>query len=169
MNTWKSIIRNVAPVLGTALGGPMAGTGTKFIANELLGKPDAHESDIEQAVMKASPEELAKLKTMDTQFKLEMQKLNIDVYKLETQDRAGARQMYKLNVWPQILLSGVFVIGYFLVLFFLIENPDTLSKDRGIMGVFTTVLGVLTAAIPQILSFWFGSRLHHNQDTKKAV
>ena len=68
----------------------------------------------------------------------------------------------------QNLLQGL-VIGYFLVLFFLIENPDTLSKDRGIMGVFTTVLGVLTAAIPQILSFWFGSRLHHNQDTKKAV
>jgi len=169
MAIWKNIIRSVAPVLGTALGGPMAGTATKFIADKLLGKPDAHESDIEQAVMKASPEQLSKLKAMDTQFKLEMQKLNIDVYKLETQDRAGARQMYKLNVWPQILLSGVFVIGYFLVLFFLIENPDTLSKDRGIMGVFTTVLGVLTAAIPQILSFWFGSRLHHNQDTKKAV
>ena len=111
MNTWKSIIRNVAPVLGTALGGPMAGTATKFIANELLGKPDAHESDIEQAVMKASPEQLSKLKAMDTQFKLEMQKLNIDVYKLEAkleiQDRAGARQLYKINIWPQILLSGV--------------------------------------------------------------
>ncbi|TBR41715.1 hypothetical protein CBF23_008885 [Marinomonas agarivorans] len=166
MDTWKNIVQSVAPVLGTALGGPLAGAATKFIADKLLGNPDADESEVQQAIEKASPEQLAKLKEMDEQFKLAMQKLNIDESKLSNQDRAGARQLYKISTWPQISLSAVFVIGYFLVLFFLIENPDTLSKERGIMGVFTTVLGVLTAAIPQILSFWFGSSNHNKQDSK---
>ncbi|MFT6220702.1 MAG: hypothetical protein ACJA0C_000099 [Candidatus Endobugula sp.] len=32
--------------------------------------------------------------------------------------------------------------------------------------VFTTILGVLTAAIPQILGFWFGSSLGSKQKTE---
>ena len=168
MDTWKDIVSTVAPVIGRALGGPLAGTATRFMADKLLGKPDATESDIEQSVIKASPEELTKLKAIDGQFNDEMKKLSIDVYTLTNTDRSNVRQLYKINIWPQIVLSAIFVMDYFLVLFFLIENPDTLSEDRGIMGVFTTVLGVLTAAIPQILSFWFGAGIGSKQAANKS-
>jgi hypothetical protein len=41
MASWKDIIRSIAPTIGTALGGPLAGTATKFIADKMLGKADA--------------------------------------------------------------------------------------------------------------------------------
>lgn len=157
MDNWKAVLRSIAPALGTALGGPMAGTATKFIADKLLGNKEASESDIKKVIEGASPEQLSKLKEVDNQFQEEMARLNIDMVKLNNQDVQGARDLYKVNIWPQIILSAIFVLGYFFVLFFLMENPDRLSHTSGVMGVFTTVLGVLTAAIPQIMGFWFGS------------
>ncbi|TVZ41591.1 hypothetical protein P886_0938 [Alteromonadaceae bacterium 2753L.S.0a.02] len=167
MAGWKEIVRNIAPTIGTALGGPMAGTATKFIADKLLGKPEASDSEIEDAILNASPEQLAKLKEIETQFKLDMRKLDIDIYELEYKDRDSARKLFEVNIWPQIILSSVFVLGYFTVLFILIKNPESLSgENANLMGVFTTVLGVLTAAIPQILNFWFGSSLGSKEKTR---
>jgi len=34
MFDWKKVVSTVAPVLGTALGGPLAGAATKFIADK---------------------------------------------------------------------------------------------------------------------------------------
>ena len=167
MTSWKEIVRNVAPTIGTALGGPMAGAATKFIADEYIGKSEATDSEIEQAILTASPEQLTKLKDIDAKFKLDMKKLDIDIYELEYKDRDSARKLFEVNVWPQIVLSSVFVLGYFLVLFYLIKNPGSLSgTNANLLGVFTTILGVLTAAIPQILNFWFGSSLGSKEKTK---
>ena len=167
MTSWKEIVRNVAPTIGTALGGPMAGAATKFIADKYLGKSEATDSEIEQAILTASPEQLTKLKDIDVKFKLDMKKLDIDIYELEYKDRDSARKLFEVNVWPQIVLSSVFVLGYFLVLFYLIKNPGSLSgTNANLLGVFTTILGVLTAAIPQILNFWFGSSLGSKEKTK---
>ncbi|GLS27588.1 hypothetical protein [Marinibactrum halimedae] len=167
MAGWKEIVRKIAPTIGTALGGPMAGTATKFIADKLLGNPNANDSEIEEAILTASPDQLAKLKELDHQFKLDMKKLDIDLYELEYKDRDSARKLFEVNIWPQIVLSSIFVLGYFSVLFFLIKHPDSLSNSNpNLMGVFSTILGVLTAAIPQILNFWFGSSLGSKEKTK---
>ncbi len=168
MASWKEIVRSIAPTLGTALGGPMAGAATKFIADKLVGKAEASAQEIEQVILGASPEQLAKLKEIDNQFKLDMKNLEIDVYELEYKDRHSARQLFTVNIWPQIVLSTVFVLGYFGVLYFMMhtangENP-MLSNP-----VFTTILGVLTAAIPQILGFWFGSSLGSKEKTKSMT
>lgn len=172
MAGWKDIVRSIAPTLGTALGGPMAGAATKFIANKLLGKEDATQSEIEEAIMGATPEQLVKLKEIDNQFKLDMKNLEIDVYELEYKDRDSARKLFAVNIWPQIVLSAIFVIGYFGVLYFLLHAgmPAEGEEAKGVQlminnPVFTTILGVLTAAIPQILGFWFGSSLGSKEKT----
>ena len=162
MKKWKEIIKSVAPTIGTALGGPLAGSATKFVAEKLLGKADAPIAEVAKAIVEATPEKLTKLKEIDKDFELEMQKLNIDIYKLEVEERKSARELFSVNIWPQISLSGIFVIGYFVVLYILISKGSGLGdaiKSDWIKGVFTTILGVLTAAIPQILNFWFGSSL----------
>lgn len=169
MSSWKDIIRNIAPTLGVALGGPMAGVATKFIADKMLGKRSASEQDIQEFVTNASPEDLVKLKEIDHQFKIDMKNLEIDVYELEYKDRDSARKLFAVNIWPQITLSTVFVLGYFGVLYFLMHgtaDPQSLVTNPTMMGVFTTILGVLTAAIPQILNFWFGSSLGSKEKTK---
>lgn len=166
--SWKEIVRSVAPTIGTALGGPMAGMATKFIAEKMLGNKDAVEQEIQEFVLNASPEELVKLKELEQQFILDMKQLDIDVYELEVKDRDSARKLFEVNIWPQITLSTVFVLGYFGVLYFLMSgtDPQSLVQNPTMTGVFTTVLGVLTAAIPQILNFWFGSSLGSKEKTR---
>ncbi len=167
MTNWKEIVRNIAPALGSAHAGPMASTATHFIAQQFLGKADATEDEIEQAIVSASPEQLSKLKNIDEQFKEQMKQLNINTYELEYRDMESARKLLEINVWPQIVLSAVFICGYFVVLALLLTNEESLpSNNSALLGVFTTILGVLTAAVPQILNFWFGSSLGSKEKTR---
>lgn len=166
MENWKEIVENVAPIIGTALGGPFAGAATKFLSEKLLGNPDASETVVKQAILTASPEQLSKLKELDGVFSLEMKKLEVDVFRLAYSDKENARDLFKISIWPQITFSAIFVIGYFIVLGLLLESPDVLpTNNQMLVGVFTTVFGVLTAAIPQILNFWFGSSLGSKEKT----
>lgn len=168
MSKWKDVVRTVAPVLGTALGGPMAGTAIKFIAESFLGKPDATEEELEQAIVNASPADLEKLKSIDAQFKVDMKKLDIDLYALQYKEMESARGLFKVNVWPQMLLSFVFILVYFFILYMLLigsAGAEHSKLDPAMQGVTTTIIGVLTAAIPQILNFWFGSSLGSKEKT----
>jgi hypothetical protein len=45
MQNWKELVRQVAPTLSAALGGPLTGTAVRFIADKCLGKPDAGAPD----------------------------------------------------------------------------------------------------------------------------
>lgn len=105
MFDWKSLVKTVAPVLGTALGGPMAGAATKFIADKFLGNPDASEKEIADALMSSSPEQLIKLKELDNTFAIEMKRLDVDVYRIDAEDRHSARnrQILTKDNTPTIL------------------------------------------------------------------
>lgn len=162
---WKDIVSSVAPTIGAALGGPMGAAAVKFIASEFVGSDDVDEDGVAEIIAGSSFNELSKLKSLDNQFKLEMKALNIDVYALEVQDRDSARDLFKTSVWPQITLSTAFVGGYFLVLYFLMSSGLADGESMLNNPVFTTILGVLTAAIPQILNFWFGSSLGSKEKT----
>lgn len=148
---WKDIVKSVAPVLGTALGGPLAGTALKVLAGELLGNESSTEKDIEEAILSASPEQLIALRKTDNDFKVKMKELDIDVIELDAKNTDSARDMAKANMWPQITLSALFVTGYFVIVYFLIASNVKISEATII------IIGVITAAIPQILNFWFGS------------
>lgn len=165
--SWKSIVRTVAPTLGTALGGPAGGMAVKFLADQLLGNPDATEQEVAQFVHAASPDQMLSLKSLDNDFAIQMKKLDIDVFALEVQDRENARELFKVNIWPQILLSALFISGYFGIMGVLIYFHNIDINDR-IFGILNTVIGVLTAAIPMILQFWFGSSQGSKEKDRKA-
>ena len=88
---WKSIVKTVAPVLGTALGGPMGGLAARTIAGAVLGDETASEDQIAQAVAAASPEQLLALKKADQDFQLRMKELEVDIVRIDQQDRGSAR------------------------------------------------------------------------------
>ena len=161
-NKWKDILGTVAPVIATALGGPLAGGATKYLSDKLLGNEDASEEELSNAILGANPDTLAKLKEIDNEFKLEMEKMNVDIFALETKDRQNARSMAKVNMWPQIILSALFILGYFIVLFFLLRGEITIAE--GLREVVILLLGMLTREIPSIMQFWFGSS--HGSKTK---
>ena len=159
----KGIVKTVAPTIGTALGGPAGGMATKFLAEKLLGKSDATEEDIEQSILGASPETMLQLKKLDRDFEMQMKQLGVDVFKLEVEDRKSARDMFKVNIWPQISLSGIFTIGYFVVLYQILSGAARIAPEME--PVANVIIGVLTAAMTTILAFWFGSSFGSKEKT----
>ena len=143
----------------------MGGAATKFIADKLLGKPDGTEGDVADFILGASPDQLAELKRIDSDFKTKMRELDIDVFKIEVEDRQGARQLFNVNMWPQIVLSAVFIIGYFAILALLITG--VIAPPPNTMILFTALIGVMTAGVTGIMQFWFGSSAGSKDKTAK--
>lgn len=160
---WKDIVKNVAPAIGAALGGPMGGMATKFIAEKLLGREDATESDVADYMLTASPEKLVELKKLEADFKVRMRELDIDVFALEVQDRDSARQLFKVNIWPQIVLSTIYILGYFVVLYTVLTQQFDIPQNME--ALVNVLIGVMTAAVPTILQFWFGSSVGSKEKT----
>lgn len=167
MKNWKSLVRNLAPTIAAGLGGPLAGTATKFLADKLLGNPDAKEQDIEQYLVGATPADLAKLRELDNQFAIEMAQLDVDVFALEVDDRKSAREMAKTNMVPQVILSGIFIGGYFGILYVLFSGVIDVNPDQATL--ISTLLGVLTAGVTSIMQFWFGSSVGSKDKTSKMI
>jgi hypothetical protein len=152
---WKDLVKAVAPVLGTALGSPFGGMATKFLADKLLGDEDASEEQIEKAVLGANPDTLVKIRELDNDFKLELKRIGLAEKQLVVDDRQGARKLFSVDKRPQIILSGMFIGGYFTLVFALIIGAVKIDPHQEIL--ITTVISVLTAGVANIMQFWFGS------------
>lgn len=164
---WKGLIKTVAPVLGTALGGPLGGAATKFLTGKLLGDETATEEDLENWLQTASPEQLLQLKTLDQQFEKDMRALDVDVMKLDQADRDSARGLAKNDMRPHIVISAVYTGMYGVVLYMLLSG--TVQVEEDMMGLVMAVVGILTAAQTQILNFWFGSSAGSKEKTAKLA
>jgi hypothetical protein len=160
---WKNILKKVVPTLGAALGGPLAGVALAALGEALLGKTNATEAEIEAALGKTTPETLIKLRELDQAFEAKMKSLDIDVYKLEVEDRSSARQLFTVNYWPQIILSGAFMFGYFITLILLLLGEIKVPAEW--KDTFNVVFGVITANLPSIMAFWFGSSFGSKEKT----
>lgn len=72
METLKQLLKNGAPMLATALGGPFAGGAVKFIAGQLIGDEDAPIDKVVEAVKAATPEQI---KDLGEQYRAETERL----------------------------------------------------------------------------------------------
>lgn len=157
----KKLLGTVAPMLGTALGGPLGGAAASLLVNKLGSKADptdpvAVQEALAQAVM--TPDGLAKLKEAEMDFQLQMKTLDIkSVYDLEalaSNDRASARarEVSIRDKVPAYLACGV-TLGFFGLLGFLLRHaPPADSKD-----VLNIMLGSLGTAWVSIVAYYFGS------------
>lgn len=147
----KGVLGVVAPTLGMALGGPLGGFAGKWLGDKLGVKPE----DLPTFIGAQDPETMIKLKQLDQDFQLELEAMDVDIFALEVEDRKSARDMAKTNMVPQITLSVIFIIGYFGLVFSIfsgmVELVDTMRQTGNIL------LGVMTANLPLIMQFWFGS------------
>ena len=145
----KNVISTVAPTLGAALGGPLGALAGNVVAAALGGK------DVEQALIEQKPETLLALRRAEQDFQLKLEELGVERDRIEMADRASARELGKVNLKPQMILSALFIGGYFaIIIAVLLGALQTDGSEREYM---VALLGVLTAGIPQILAFWFGS------------
>ena len=155
---WKSTLATVAPAIATALGGPLAGVAVSM-AGKAIGLGDgATESDVEAAVLSGNPDVLVRLREVNTQFERDMKALDIDLERIHAGNQASAREMAKTNMLPQIVLSFVFIGGYFGAMFALHGVLFQAQEINGqVATLFGALIGIFTRELSGIMAFWFGS------------
>ena len=111
LKTFGPLIGSVAPTIATALGGPVAGLAVKAVSNALFGHENGTEDDIMSALANPTGDQLAQLKKIDADFKVQMKSLDIDLERISEQDRDSARNMQiATRDWiPRVLAVGVTV------------------------------------------------------------
>lgn len=150
----KQILRTVAPLLGTAIGGPF-GTMAGSLVSAALGTPEGDEEAAEAALLAASPDTLVTLRKAGQDFAVRMKELGIEESKLAFDDTANARarEVAVRDNTPRIL--AYLVVGATLI----IEGYGALIGfpkvgDPVILG---RILGTLDAASLVVLGYYFGT------------
>tara|TARA_R110002049_G_scaffold305231_1_gene501582 strand:+ start:557 stop:1030 length:474 start_codon:yes stop_codon:yes gene_type:complete len=146
----KNVIGAVAPTLGTALGGPMGGMAANMIS-EVLGC-DPEPKKIQKAIEQATPEQLAELKKVETDFEIKMKELDVDLFALETADIQDARGKFGKDWTARII--GIFVVGGFMGYIFLVTVQPPEQNSEALINL---VLGYLGGLASAIISFYFGA------------
>jgi hypothetical protein len=148
------LLGQIAPSIATALGGPLAGVAIKTLSGALFGHEDASEEQISEAMLAASPDQLAAIKKIDADFKVQMKSLDIDLERIAAGDRDSARQMQReTKDWVPKLLAIVITIGFFgiLVWMLVMGMPQTGTEALLMM------LGALGTAWTGVVNFYYGS------------
>jgi hypothetical protein len=148
------LLGSVAPTLATALGGPLAGLAVKSLSKALLGAEDFSEEAVMEAMATASPEQLAAVKKIDADFKVQMKALDIDLERIAVDDRKSARDMQKeTRDWIPRALAVSVTAGFFAILIYMLVYGLPTTGNEALL----LLLGALQTAWGGIIAFYFGS------------
>lgn len=154
---WQSIVKTVAPWIGTALGGPLGGMAVEAAANA-LGVSEKTTDAVKQALSGVTPEQMLALKKADQDFQVTMQQLGFkqvtDLEAIAAGDRKDARDMQKTtrSPVPAVLSVGV-TLGYFLTLAGMMAGWLHVSDSQALL----LMLGSLSTGWGMVMAFWFGT------------
>jgi hypothetical protein len=154
LDQFGSLLGQVAPTIATALGGPLAGVAVKTLSNVLLGHENGSEDDVKSSLAIASPDQLAALKKIDADFKVQMKELDIDLERIAAGDRDSARKMQtETKDWVPKLLAIVITLGFFgILVWMLVQGMPQTGTEALLM-----MLGALGTAWTGVVNFYYGS------------
>lgn len=164
---WKSILKGIMPIASTVIGtaNPLAGHIFKKASQILLGKPDGTEEEVQEALKNATPDQIAAMRKADQDFKLELQKNGIKLEEIHAEDRDSARKMSMATGGDaQEILAAVFIIGYFAIFYCLASGEIKVTPENS--SLITILMGIMSAAVTQIINFFFGSSKGSKDKTK---
>ena len=147
----KALLGAVAPTLGGAIGGPLGSIAIKAVASKLGVSPE--ETAVERALETATPEQKAALSVEDQAFAVRMRELDIDAFKVQTQDTQHARETHKGQIFPQVFAS-VFLLLFFLYIFLITVSPP----QQADLALSNLIVGNLMAVISGISGYLYGSQ-----------
>lgn len=155
----KDILVGVAPTVATALGGPLAGAAVKAIADK-LGLPE--DVNLITTTLETNPELALQLATIDIK-KLEIYAQEMNSARERELKIASSEHAPLINkIVTPILALGTIGASFILFAILIFASVDPSSKD-----ILIYVLGVLSAAVSQILSYYFGSSDGSKQKDQK--
>lgn len=153
MAKWKEIVGTVAPAIATLLGSPMAGVAVRALGTTLLGDESATEDAVEQAVLQADPEALARIREADADLEARMAQAGVDLEKIRADDRASAREREKavgshmVNVLATIIVCAAFGVVAAVL-------SGWAKVDSALAGA---VLGYVFSELKQVTTYFYGS------------
>jgi len=145
-----NIVGSVAPTLGTALGGPLGGMAGDVIS-KVLGV-DNNPASLEKAIATATPEQLLEIKKAEADFEATMKQLDVDIYKLEAEEKKDARKHFSKDWTARII--GIAMVGGFLGYIFLVTLQPPEQNSEALINL---VLGYLGGLASAVISFYFGA------------
>jgi hypothetical protein len=159
---WSNLgdgVAAIAPTIASAFGGPLAGLAVTSLEKALGVAPGASSSDSKsfQATLQAAlatPEQVLALKQADNAFKQFCLDNELQLLKVDDDDRASARQRQaSMKDWTPTVLALLVTVGFFGMMSVMtfrdlpIDNKDMLN----------VMLGSLGAAWVAVVSYYFGS------------
>lgn len=151
---WRATVSAVAPTLAAALGGPLAGTAVAALSRALLGRDDASEDEVAEAILRADPSRLADVQLAEMQFRKDIAALDVDLERIAASDRDSARKReMERRDWVPALLAFFTLSGFFgslaAMLFF--------APPEGTQEALYILLGYLGGMASSVVTYYYGS------------
>ena len=144
-------LKQIAPTIATAMGGPLAGMAVSAISKAIGVDPDKVGDLISNN--KLSAEQIAQVKIAEIELQKQAQELGLNFEKLEVEDRKSAREMQATtrSIVPPAL-AAIITIGFFSILIMMM-----IGKVDGNNPTILMMLGSLSTAWTGIVADYFGS------------
>jgi hypothetical protein len=144
-------LKQIAPTIATALGGPLAGMAVSAISKAIGVEPDQVQDMISNN--KLTADQIAQVKLAEIELQKQAQELGLNFEKLEVEDRKSARDMQATtrSMMPPIL-AGAVTVGFFSIMVMMFFNKIDSANPAILM-----MLGSLGTAWTGIIAYYFGS------------
>lgn len=164
----KKALGSLAPLIGTAIGGPFGGAAGSILKGILGGDGDVMDK-VEEIVLGGDPEQLKQIKLAEMEFKKWMREMDIREQDLIIKDRASARDMYAVTkTWVVPALATINTVAFFALVFIIL---DRVMSGEAIPD--NTYLGMVIAAVivcfKDTQQFFFGSSLGSKEKTRQLA
>ena len=144
-------LKQIAPTIATALGGPLAGMAVSAISKAVGVEPDQVQDMI--STNKLTADQVAQIKIAEIELAKQAQELGLNFAKLEVEDRKSAREMQAATPsWMPPILAGSVTIGFFGIMIMMFFQQIDSNNPAILM-----MLGSLGTAWTGIIAYYFGS------------
>lgn len=157
-------IKTLAPLLGTALGGPLGGAAAAFIADKLgiEGKTIEAVSEVLNSG-KLSPEQITGIKLAEIEFQRFLEQNKIDLARLDVENTKDARAMQVVTRSQMPAIISVILTTGFLGLLTGMMAGWLKAEDNQAMLI---MLGALGAGFGAVINYWLGSSSDSGRKTE---
>ena len=144
-------LKQIAPTIATAMGGPLAGMAVSAISKAIGVEPEKVGDMISNN--KLTAEQIAQVKIAEIELQKQAQELGLNFEKLSVEDRKSAREMQAAtrSIVPPAL-AAIVTVGFFGILVMMLLGKVDSNNPAILM-----MLGSLGTAWTGIIAYYFGS------------
>jgi hypothetical protein len=158
-------IKEIAPLIGTALAGPLGGIAASFLADK-LGIEEKTVAAVSEVLAsgKMTADQIASIKLAEMEFRKYCMQHNLDIERINAADRDSARSM---QVQTRSMIPGFLAVlitsGFFGILIGMMLGKLNVSDQQSLL----ILLGALATSWGAVVNFYYGSS--HGSQNKDAL